>query len=287
MPPARPATVDLRVGDLTLPALAAGPEDGDLVLLLHGFPQTPDAWRPQLDALAGAGYRAVAPAQRGYAATARPPGTAAYRLPRLVDDVCAMAEVLGDGDRGRPFHLVGHDWGGAVAWALAAAHPERLRSLCVVSTPHPRAFAEALPRSLQALRSSYIGFFALPAVPETVLLAGGGAVLRRALRASGLPEGPAEDYVAAMREPGALTAALSWYRAARPSAMSVGPVTVPTLYVWGPGDTALGGTAARRTGRHVTGPYRFEVLDGASHWIPETRARTLARLLAEHLEAHG
>jgi pimeloyl-ACP methyl ester carboxylesterase len=187
-------------------------------------------------------------------------------------------------DLGRErFHVVGHDWGGAVAWALAAGHPERVASVAVVSTPHPRAAFEALPRSLQALRSSYVAFFALPALPEAVLLAGRGAVLRRMLRGSGLPADRADAYVAAMREPGALTGALAWYRAARPGDLAVGDVTVPTLYVWSPGDVALGGTAARRTAAHVTGPYRFEVLDGAPHWIPETRGRELSALLLDHL----
>lgn len=272
--------MDLRVGPLTFPALAAGPDDGDLVLLLHGFPQTAGAWRPQLDALAGAGYRAVAPTQRGYAASARPGGgRGAYRLPALVGDVLGMAAALGR-DR---FHVVGHDWGGAVAWALAAGHPERVRSVAVVSTPHPRAVREALPRSLQALRSSYIAFFALPALPEAALLAGGGALLRRMLVGSGLPADRADEYVAAMREPGALAGALGWYRAARPGDLGLGDVAVPTLYVWSPGDPALGGTAARRTAAHVTGPYRFEVLDGAPHWIPETRPAELGALLLDHL----
>ncbi|HEX9993480.1 MAG TPA: alpha/beta hydrolase [Acidimicrobiales bacterium] len=274
------STVELHAGGLTFPALAAGPEDGELVLLLHGFPQTAGAWRPQLDGLAAAGYRAVAPTQRGYAASARPPGgRRAYRLPALVDDVLGMARHLGR-DR---FSVVGHDWGGAVAWALAAHHPERLRTVAVVSTPHPRAVRESLGRSLQALRSSYVGFFALPALPEAVLLAGGGAVLRRMLVGSGLPADRADEYVAAMREPGALSGALGWYRAARPGDLALGDVSVPTLYVWSPGDPALGGTAARRTAAHVTGPYRFEVLEGAPHWIPETRPGELTRLLVDHL----
>lgn len=275
--------VDLLVDGLRFPALAAGPPGGEPVLLLHGFPQTPGAWRAQLDALGEAGYRAVAPAQRGYAATARPAGVRAYRLPALVGDALGMADHLG----ASRVHVVGHDWGGAVAWALAAAHPDRVASVAVVSTPHPAAFGEVVWRSLQPLRSAYVAFFAVPAVPEAVLLAGGGAVLRRMLRSSGLPDDVTEEYVTAMREPGALAGALSWYRAARPADLRTGDVGVPALYVWSTGDPALGRAAAERTAAHVRGPYRFVVLDGAPHWIPEARPAELSALLLEHLAAHS
>ncbi|MGH9182018.1 MAG: alpha/beta fold hydrolase, partial [Acidimicrobiales bacterium] len=139
-------------GELVFDALAAGPDDGPLVLLLHGFPQSSGEWRSQLAALAGQGYRAVAPDQRGYSPGARPDGVDAYRMPLLVGDVLAMADELGAGR----FHLVGHDWGAAVAWYTAAAHPDRLLSLTAVSVPHPMAFAKALasPSGDQAERSS-------------------------------------------------------------------------------------------------------------------------------------
>ena len=265
---------------MTFRVLEAGPQAGEPVLLLHGFPQKADAWRPILEALGGAGYHAVAPDQRGYSAGARPRGVRSYGIDELVADIEAIADQL-DAQR---FHLVGHDWGGAVAWALAAHRPERLRTLNVVSTPHPRALAASLPRSLQLLRSSYVGFFSLPAVPEAVLGARNGAILRRLLRTSGLPAGAADTYADALGEPGALAAALNWYRAVQPrSLFRVGPVSVPTLYVWSTGDTALGRAAAEATGRQVTGEYRFEILDGVSHWIPETASDRLWPVLADHM----
>jgi pimeloyl-ACP methyl ester carboxylesterase len=201
-----------------------------------------------------------------------------------VADVVAMADQLG----APRFHLVGHDWGGIVAWAFAAAHPERLHSLTSVSMPHPAACADSLLHSLQPLRSSYVGLFALPGVAELVLGGAGAAGLRTALRLSGLPKADAERYARAVREPGALTGALAWYRALvagalRHSTPSVGVVEVPTLYVWGRHDGALGPVAARATARYVEAPYRFVDLD-AGHWIPETRTEQLTMSLLAHLD---
>jgi pimeloyl-ACP methyl ester carboxylesterase len=273
----------LRARGLEFGALAAGPPDGELVVLLHGFPQTAACWTEVAEALAAAGYGVLAPAQRGYSPGARPAAVAAYRLPELVADVLALAEAAG-ADR---FHLVGHDWGGVVAWALAARHPDRVLTLTSVSTPHPRAFAAALVTSAQLLRSAYIGFFRIPRLPELALGARGQRGLRFLLTRGGLAREWADRYASAMAEPGALSAALAWYRAATPFGVGVPLVTVPTRYVWGSGDPALGRRAATITGRWVTGPYRLDVLEGAGHWLPEHHPEELARLVLDHLEARA
>lgn len=251
----------------------SGPPDAEAVVLLHGFPEAGSSWSGMTPGLVAAGYRVLAPDQRGYSPGARPSGAAAYRLDRLVADVLSLADNAGL-DR---FHVVGHDWGGAVAWALAASHPDRLRTLAVLSTPHPKALGRAMLRSDQALRSSYMGLFRLPVVSERVLLAFGGRVLEEALRRAGLSAEKALEYTERMKAPGALTAALNWYRAG--GALSVGDVHVPTLYAWSTGDAALGRRAAELTAEFVKAPYRFEVLDGVSHWIPEEAADTAASLL--------
>ena len=272
---------ELAVGPLRFDALECGREGDEVVLLLHGFPQLSSAWRPLLEDLGEHGYHAVAPDQRGYSPGARVPGVGSYRLSELVDDVLGMADALG----ARRFHLVGHDWGGIVGWAVASAAPSRLLSLSVVSTPHPRAYLASLLRSPQLLRSGYIAFFNVPLVPELVLGSAGGMLLRRALVSSGLPEENARHYVEELQRRRALGPALNWYRGLARSRPLVGPVDVPTLYVWSDGDTALGGAAARATARHVRGPYRFEVLRGVSHWIPETASDQLGPMVLEHLRS--
>jgi pimeloyl-ACP methyl ester carboxylesterase len=264
---------------LVFDVLATGPPTGEPVVLLHGFPQTSACWRPLLAILAAAGYRAVAPDQRGYSPKARPTTIEAYRLPELVADVLAIADRLG----AETFHLVGHDWGGVVAWRLAGQHPDRVATLTAVSTPHPRAFARALVAGTQALRSAYIPVFRLPRLPELLLGAHRQWGLRRLLARDGLGAEWVDTYTRALAQPGALSAALAWYRAATPFGLRVPRASVPTLYVWGSGDPALGPRAAVTTGRWVTGAYRFEVLAGAGHWLPEHHAEELGRLLLEHL----
>jgi len=272
----------LQIGSLRFDAIVEGPEDGPVVFLLHGWPQTTAAWDDVRVALADAGHRVVVPAQRGYSPGARPTSVGEYRLEHLVGDVVGMADVL-EAER---FDVVGHDWGGAVAWGLGASHPDRLRTLTSLATPHPAAMLAALPRSTQALRSAYIPLFQLPWLPERLLLAAGGAPLRTALIRSGLDERRARTYVDAMAEPGALTAALSWYRAvgtAPGQLRAIGTITVPTLFVWGSADPALGRRAAEGTARHVSGPYTFHPLEGASHWLPEGHADDVLPPLIAHL----
>lgn len=263
-------------------ATVAGPPEGRPVLLLHGFPQTRLVWQRQITELAAHGYRVVAPDQRGYSPGARPERPADYRMNVLVDDVLAITEELGWGS----FDLVGHDWGGAVAWWTAHAHPDRVRTLTVISTPHPGALATTLRTDKdQRERSQYmIAWRETPATEERMLA--GDAEALRATFAGKVPQASAEAYVRHLSQPGALTAALNWYRAGRPDG-AIGVIEVPTLYVWSTQDSAFGPAAARETGQWVNGPYRFETLQGVSHWVPEEAPETLSRQLLEHLGAHG
>ena len=276
--------VDPVLGNLVFDALTAGPERGRLVLLLHGFPQNAYMWRAQLPALAAAGYRAVAVDQRGYSPAARPGAVAAYTPAALVADTLAIADLLG-GTRGARVDLVGHDWGGVVAWHVAATHPHRLRTLTVVSTPHPAALSAALASGGdQRARSSYIALFRQPGKAERVLLEDDARRLRTMFAVTGLPA--CDDYVAPMTQSGALRAALNWYRAAKRED-AAGEVSVRTLYVWGEDDPALGREAAEATAQHVHGPYRFVRLPGVGHWVPETAGEQLTKLLLDHLAAGG
>jgi pimeloyl-ACP methyl ester carboxylesterase len=271
--------LELAVGDLVFEARADGPDGGELVLLLHGFPQTSFSWRQQLPALASAGFRAVAPDQRGYSPRARPADVGEYRSDRLVADVLGFADALGV-DR---FHLVGHDWGGGVAWQVAGRHADRLLTVTSVSTPHPAAFRRAIQDGDQRDRSGYMQFFRSPEA-EPFFLDDDAAGLRALYTATSLPEDAVEEYLRVLSEPGAMTGALNWYRAADLGLVEgLGPITTPAMYVWSTHDPALGREAADATAQHVDGPYRFEVLEGVGHWIPEEAAETLNGLLLEHL----
>ena len=264
---------------LTFDVRDGGPPDGEPVVLLHGFPQDSSAFDRMAPLLHDAGLRTLAPDQRGYSPGARPAGRSPYRVREVTGDVLALLDAAGL----QSAHVVGHDWGGFVGWALGAWHPERVRTLTVLSTPHPAAMTRAVLTSDQGLRSTYIGAFQLPVLPERLLLARDGAALRGVLSTGGLPDDVVDRYVNRMREPGALSAALAWYRAIPLAARdTVGTVTVPTLHVWGTGDTFLGPAATAATRRSVTGPYRLEVLDGVPHWIPELAAERTAELVVAH-----
>ena len=275
-------TSDVAVGPYNFTTRLAGPTDGEAVILLHGFPQTSLAWVAQLDALAGAGYRAVAFDQRGYSPGARPDDVEAYRTPSLVSDVLGVADSLGV----ERLHLVGHDWGGAVAWQVAGRHPERVRTLTVVSTPHPAAMGLALAGNLggdQGQRSAYFEVFRAEG-SENQFLANDAAAFRMLFDVSGMPAGRGEPYIAALGTPAALGAALNWYRAADLSLIEgLGPIVSPTLYIWSTEDPALGREAAEATAQFVEGPYRFEVLEGVSHWVSEEAPDRLNALLLDHV----
>lgn len=264
----------------TFDALASGPVDGRPVLLLHGFPESAQEWEVQLEALGNAECRAVAPDQRGYSPEVRPPHVSDYRLPELVGDVFAIADQLG----WARFDLVGHDWGAAIAWGAAIENPERLRSLVTVSVPHPAAFAHALREDEdQQQRSAYQQILRSSGAERT-LLAKDGAALRQIFDWK-IPAERIDAYLARAAEPGALTAMLNWYRAVR-FGVDTPPVSVPTMHVWSTEDVAFGSTAALATEKHVTGPYRFEMLEGVSHWIPEEAGIELTRLIFQHLLAN-
>ena len=275
--------MNIPAGEFIFDSLAAGPTDGAPVLLLHGFPQSSYEWRHLLPALAGAGFRGVAPDQRGYSPHARPDNVDAYHVDHLVADALAMSDRLG----WQRFHVVGHDWGAIIAWTIAARHPERLLTLTAVSVPHPLAYVQALGSGSgdQASRSRYIGLFQREELAERLLLAGECAGLRALFVNTAFTDRAAMDhYVERLCDPAALTAALSWYRALDLSSIAgVGPVTVPTLFVWSTEDPAIGAEAAARTEHHVTGPYRFEVLDGVSHWVPEDAPDQLTKLVLRQL----
>jgi len=263
-------------------ARRAGPVGGRPVVLLHGFPETSACWAAQLPVLAEAGRAVVAFDQRGYSPGARPEAVSAYKPAELVSDVLDVADALG----WERFDLVSHDFGGMVAWMVAGHHPDRIETLTVASTPHPVAYRDSYAdeSSDQHERSGYFrGFRAAGrGEVEAAMLADDAAGLRRLYR--GLPESSVSEYVNVLSQPGAMRSALDWYRAMSGRASAATPPSpVPTLYVWSDRDPSVAEGPARATAAQVSGPYRFEVIPGAGHWIPELAADRFNPILLEHL----
>jgi pimeloyl-ACP methyl ester carboxylesterase len=270
----------------TFEADVAGNPGDELVLLLHGFPQTSHTWREQLPALGNAGYYAVAPNQRGYSPGARPAGREHYATELLVADALAMADTLNC----ERFHLVGHDWGGQLTWLIAAHHREVVKTLTVLSRPHPAAFAKAMAADPeQANRSRHHKAFQSDDA-VALLLADDAQRLRSALTDQGVPEADARAYLERLSTPDALEAAVNWYRAGSGDSALVGDdvptVAVPTLYLWGNSDATVGRLAAEATAESVSGAYRFEVIDGAGHFLTDQAPMLVNTLLLAHLAEH-
>jgi pimeloyl-ACP methyl ester carboxylesterase len=262
----------------TFPVTDTGPIGGEIVVLLHGFPQTSKSWIPLCALLNASGYRTLAFDQRGYAPAARPPGRRAYRIGYLVGDVAALIATVG-----APVHLVGHDWGAVVAWATAARHPELLTSLTAVSVPHSRAFLRSMLSSGQALKSYYMAIFQLPWLPEA-MLSRYPRLTDGIFRNSGMDANAIASVHADVIDGGALRTAINWYRAIPFSTPRyLAEVSTPTTYVWSTDDVALGRKCAELCERYVTGPYRFEVTDG-SHWIPEEQPQLLHDLIVDRIK---
>jgi pimeloyl-ACP methyl ester carboxylesterase len=271
-------------GEVKLHAVEAGPEDGPLAILLHGFPEFWYGWRRQLAPLAAAGYRVLAPDQRGYNLSEKPRGVAAYGLDRLARDVVGLID-----DAGREKALlVGHDWGGAVAWWTAIRHPERIAKLAVLNMPHPRVMERFVRHDpAQRKRSSYIFLFQIPWLPERRLAAGNFARAAAALAKTSRPGTFGEDdlarYRAAWSQPGAVHAMIQWYRAAlraRPRRPPSTEVRVPTLLVWGARDRFLGREMAEPSiARCPDG--RLAIVDEAGHWVQHEEPERVTRLLLD------
>jgi pimeloyl-ACP methyl ester carboxylesterase len=273
-------------GDLVFDVIDEGPADGQAVILLHGFPSQHIMWRAITPRLTARGYRCLAPLQRGYSPGARPKRRRDYRADDLAADIHALIEASG----AQRVHLVGHDWGAGVAWRVAQLYPDSLLTVTSLSVPHPAAFQKAILTSRQALASWYMFFFQLPRIPEWFLLNGKGTFTVAGMVESRAEHAPelAEAEANAMRVPGALTAALNWYRAFPLSnSRDAGrKVAVPAMLIWSDGDMFLKESAARLTGDYVVGDYRFEVLNGVSHWILDEAADTTADLLLDWFAAH-
>ncbi len=276
--------VQLTVGAMVFDARVAGPADGETVILLHGFPETSYEWRAELLALARAGYRVVAPDQRGYSPGARPTDTGQYGVIHLVGDLLGIADAVG----AQRFHLVGHDWGAGVGWGAAIVSPSRVITFTSISVPHPDAWKRALadPTSCQNQASSYFDLFVTPQAVSHFLDNGNANLWANY---PGVPVSDVSVYVQALGTVPAMTAALDWYRANISNRQftipDIGPVTVPTLLIWGEQDPVFCAGPIEATAGLASGAYRLEVLQG-NHWLPEVASDQVDALILEQLRAY-
>lgn len=272
---------ELNANGITFRCRLAG-DSGEPVILLHGFPETSHMWVGLLPELEAAGYRCLAPDQRGYSPGARPEGIENYTYEAIAGDVIALADAWGLGR----FHLVGHDWGAGAGWAAVALHPERIASWSALSVPHVAAFGRAIREDDdQAKRSTYITFFQEPGVAEAALSANDFAGLKNVWSASS--EAEKAEYLSVLSKPGALTAALNWYRGSNglePSDL-FGDVHTPTLLVWGNQDTAIGRVGVENGAKFMKGPYTFLELD-AGHWLIQEAFPAVSAAILGHLRAN-
>ncbi len=262
-------TVCFQNGSVFLYAMTVGPNDGPLVILLHGFPEFWYGWRKQIEPLANAGFRVIVPDQRGYNLSGKPSGVASYAIPELVSDVIAIADQLGQ----KKICLAGHDWGAAVAWSAALLHPERIAKLVVLNVPHPSVMRRyVFTRLRQMLRSWYMFFFQVPWLPEAVLSAGNFDMATRALLRSSRPgtfsANDLAQYRTAWSQPDALTGMIHWYRAAFRHHIKFPDrtVRVPTRILWGERDQFLLAEMARESLRYCTNAELYTFAD-ATHWL--------------------
>jgi pimeloyl-ACP methyl ester carboxylesterase len=263
--------------------------DGPLLLLLHGFPQTWYMWHHVMPQLAARGYRVVAPDLRGVGESSRPTRVRDYRLSILGDDVAALVTALGR----EKAHLIGHDWGGIVAWEAAFSHPEVVDRLVIVNAPPAQGFVRTLLRSLRQLgRSWYIFFFNLPRLPER-LLTKRRDIMRRLLKGGNFSDEEVEIYREALARPGAAWAGLAYYRAASRwvlsdlSRLRGKKVASPTLVIWGDRDASLGTELTLHLDRYVRGPLRIQHIPDADHWFIQNSPERFVALVTDFLADPG
>ncbi len=274
-------------GEVGLHAVAAGPEDGPVVVLLHGFPEFWYSWHRQIEPLSAAGFRVIVPDQRGYNLSSKPVGVSSYAVPELVSDVTAIADQLGR----RKIFLAGHDWGAAVAWSTALLHPQRVAKLVVLNVPHPsvmRKFLSTRPRQFR--RSWYMFFFQLPWLPEALFSAfnfrAGSRSLLRSSRPGTITAEDLAQYRAAWSQPGAITGMINWYRALFRTRIKFQnkTVRVPTRILWGERDDFLLTEMAHESLRYCASAELFTFAN-ATHWLQHEEPARVSEALINFFRA--
>jgi len=276
----------IRTNGITLNIVQAGPVDGELIILLHGFPEFWYGWRGQIDYLANEGYRVWAPDQRGYNLSDKPTDTASYKISELVADVIGLIHA----DGREQAHIIGHDWGAMVAWWTALLHPEAINKLGILNVPHPHVFEQTLRSDVRQLfKSWYAGMFQIPWLPERIVGAGNWRIMAEAMQKSGkrgsFTDADMEKYREAWSKPAAMTSMMNWYRAYvqhRPEPPADWRVRVPTLMIWGEKDRFLSARMAQPS-IDLCDEGTLHTFDDATHWVQHDKADEVNALLSEFL----
>lgn len=276
----------IETNGVRLHTVVAGPEDGELVVLLHGFPEFSYGFHHQMEELAASGYRVVVPDQRGYHLSDKPEQIEDYTINKLSDDIAGLIEAFGETSA----IVIGHDWGGAVAWHLAASKPDYVKKLIAINIPHPTAMPRVFMKNpLQWLKSSYMAFFQLPEVPEKLMAANDFESMKQAMKGTARPDAftdqELERYKDAWSQPGALTGMLNWYRAIRKGSllqMPKAPLRMPVRIIWGLGDQFLSPMLATESLKFCENAELVWVGE-ATHWVHHEQPEIVNRLIKEFL----
>lgn len=262
--------------NLSFDVIDTGPLHGQIFVLLHGFPETNKSWRETSEILNAQGYRTLAVNQRGYSLTAQPQKRRDYRSSALVEDINALLDLIQ-----QPVYLMGHDWGAVVAWEVAQRYPAKIKHLITISVPHKAAFIRAMLSSNQLFKSYYMGLFQLPKIPE-LLFEKLPKIGQALLKDSGMTAQQLNDFQQEIVEEKRLSSALNWYRAIPFSSSKnlTQAVTVPTLFIWGEHDSAIGAKSVALNKHYVKAPYKEVIMD-ATHWIPVQNAQALSQYVLE------
>lgn len=273
------------VNEIFLMVRESGPSDGKILLFLHGFPEYWYGWRKQIPYFASKGYRVVVPDQRGYNESSKPAGIKAYRMQNLVRDVAELIGQLG----GQKVVLIGHDWGGAVAWAMAAKYPHLLEKLIILNLPHPQVLKDGFKNwPKQILKSWYIGFFQLPLLPELACSLANFKLLAESMRRSSIPgtfsKHAMDKYRNAWQQPKSLRSMINWYRAVRyRSNDHTSEIHTPTLLIWGKKDLFLSHETASPSINYCSRG-KLVMIEDASHWIHHEKSAEVNQLIEEFIQ---
>lgn len=275
----------IETNDITLHVATAGPEDGELVILLHGFPDFWYGWRKQMNALAEAGYRVVVPDQRGYNKSDKPKGKRVYIINELQQDVIGLIKYF----KGKNAVIIGHDWGGAVGWHLTSTHPEFVQKFIAINIPHMGVFPKALLKTpSQLIRSLYMAFFQVPVLPEKILGSRNFKNMAQVLEGSSkngtFKENDIREYKEAWNKPGSLTSMLNWYRALLMSMKHIkkDKIEVPVKIIWGENDRFLSKTLAEESLKFINAA-SVTWIKGATHWVNQEESETVNKEILRFL----